>query len=115
MADSIPCDGQHIVWYRWRRRRSWFFLWVSDDDGQELQDVLAVITQANMQDLQNRFDDASCDPPTCPKHRSRMEVAPPAATNSYVRCRRPFFTLGLGVRCTVYNKMKVEVWCGAEG
>ena len=111
MADTIPCDGVHVPWYRWRRRRRWFFLWVSDDDRQELTDLLAVIGQNNMQDLQNRYDAATCDPPECRKDRTRFETAPPAAQNSYIRCRRPFYGLGLFVRCVVYSRLWVEVWC----
>lgn len=111
MADSIPCDGNRLTWKRWRRRRRWLFLWVSDDDRQELNDLLHEISQYNMQDLQNRYDAAACDPPKCQKDRTRFEVASPPAQNSYIRCQRPIYTLGLAIRCVVYAKHQVEVWC----
>ncbi len=111
MVDSIPCDGQRLTWYKWRRRRLWFLLWVSDDHEQEADDVLRAMTQNNMQDLQDRYDAAFCEPETCQKDRSRFEVAEPQSDNFYKRYRRSLLSLGLVIICTIYSRYKVEVWC----
>ena len=111
MADSISCDGNRVTWYQWRRRRQWYFLYLSDDDRQELNDLLHQISQFNMQDLQNRFDAATCDPPACQKRRTSFDVADPRVDNSYIRHDRPIYTIGLAVRATVFARHKVDVWC----
>lgn len=111
MAKSIPCDGNRVTWYRWRRRVRWLLLWESGDDRHELDDLLRDISQRNAQDLEDQFTSARCEPASCRKNRGSIEVADPEARNSFIRCYRVWYTLFLGIRCVVYARHKLEVWC----
>lgn len=115
MADIIQCNQGPVTWFKWRRRIRWHFLYLSDDDRNENNSVLATIRQQNMQDLQNRFDAARCDNSACLKTRSDFRVANPVQDNSYIRCSRKYYTLWIGIRCVVYNRIAVDVRCDLQG
>jgi len=53
MAEIIPCEGESnsVRFRRWRRRYRWFFLWVSNDDKQELDDLMLDMELHNAQDI----------------------------------------------------------------
>ena len=110
-ADEIPCGSSAPI-FQWRRETRRFFLWASDADVREVNDLFTMMEHEVLTVLQYRGTIALCTPYNqCAKHVGKSEVPDPREPNYHKRWTRPWKYLKLVRVCKLKVRYRKEITC----